>query len=186
MEERGFILKILNKVDESLRTKDYLSIKFESDKLINHTSLNQDADIISIAVIIYSLSKMLERQDYKKHPDWQGYFKEYQRSIRLMIRFIQKDRIDLLRNELKILRETTNHLTGSFKRDIKEVFRKARINKASKIYEHGISMEKTARILGISLWELSEYAGNKGSMDMSLTMTLPIQERIKIVEEIFS
>ena len=39
--------------------------------------------------------------------------------------------------------------------------RKASINKASRIYEHGISLGKTAQLLGITQWELTEYTGQK-------------------------
>lgn len=46
-------------------------------------------------------------------------------------------------------------------------------------------MEKTANILGISLWELIEYAGQARSGDINLTVTLPIKQRIKIAEDIF-
>ena len=46
-------------------------------------------------------------------------------------------------------------------------------------------MEKTAKILGISLWELSEYTGRTGIADINLAVTMPIKERIKIAEGIF-
>jgi len=68
---------------------------------------------------------------------------------------------------------------------IKDVFRKAQINKASRIYEHGISMEKTAKILGISVWELSEYVGKTRIDDINLGITTPIRKRIKLAEEVF-
>jgi hypothetical protein len=46
-------------------------------------------------------------------------------------------------------------------------------------------MEKTAKILGISLWELAEYAGQTHIADQNLSVTMPIQQRIKLAEEIF-
>ena len=46
-------------------------------------------------------------------------------------------------------------------------------------------MEKTAKILGISIWELAEYAGQSKESDIDLTVTLPIKDRIKTAMEFF-
>ena len=53
------------------------------------------------------------------------------------------------------------------------------IKKASRIYEHGISMQKTAKLLGISIWELAEYSGQTGISNVNLSITLDVKERIK-------
>ncbi|MEM2462826.1 MAG: hypothetical protein QXD71_01515, partial [Candidatus Pacearchaeota archaeon] len=62
---------------------------------------------------------------------------------------------------------------------------KAAINKASRIYEHGISRAETARLLGITQWELAEYVGLTGIADTDLSITLPIEKRIKLAESLF-
>jgi predicted transcriptional regulator len=67
---------------------------------------------------------------------------------------------------------------------IRDVFYKASINKASKIYEHGISRAETANILGITQWELAGYAASS-VIDIDLTLTKSIKERIKFTEEVF-
>ena len=59
------------------------------------------------------------------------------------------------------------------------------INKASRIYEHGISMQRTAELLGISEWELSEYAGRTGISDVNLSITMDIKTRIEKAMELF-
>lgn len=46
-------------------------------------------------------------------------------------------------------------------------------------------MEQTAKLLGITIWELAEYAGQTGISDVNLSVTLPIKQRIKQAEEIF-
>jgi len=102
-----------------------------------------------------------------------------------MIKALEKNNIDLFRNEVNMNRKLIQQLSGNLKKNIDYVFRKAKINKASRIYEHGISMEKTAKILGISIWELAEYAGKTGVGDVNLAVTMPIRNRIKLAEEIF-
>ena len=102
-----------------------------------------------------------------------------------MIKALEKNNLDKFREEIHFVTKLIDNLNGNLKIYISEVFRKAQINKASRIYEHGISMEKTAKILGISVWELAEYAGQTRIADINLSVTLPIKERIKNAEEIF-
>jgi hypothetical protein len=76
-------------------------------------------------------------------------------------------------------------LSGNLKKYIQDVFRKASINEASKIYEHGISMEKTAKLLGITMFELAGYAGQTGISDVPESKTLDVRSRIKLAMEMF-
>ena len=149
MEEQKHILDTLKQVRDAVQSKDYIKIKQLSNKFVHHCSIQQDADIISVAVIIYSLSKMLEREDYRKEKNWKQFYNDYLRTIKNMVIAL------------------------------------AKINKASKIYEHGISMEKTAKILGITLWELAEYSGRTGIGNVNLGVTMQLDDRIKLAEEIF-
>ena len=101
------------------------------------------------------------------------------------IQALEKDNIKIFRSEIDLIRKLIQKLSGDLKFHIDTVFRRAKINKASRIYEHGISMEKTARILGISQWELAEYVGKTGIANVNLGVTMPIRQRIKIAERIF-
>jgi len=184
MEEKSHIINILKKVESNLNKKNYLEIKNLSNQLIHQSSINQDPDIISLAVILYSLSKLLEREEYKKQKNWDSFYSKYVKSISNARISLEKNDLDYFRKEILFIRELIQGLSGKLKEYIQEVFRKAQINKASKIYEHGISMEKTAKILGITIWELAEYAGTK-VQDTNLALTMPIDKRIKIAEEVF-
>ena len=84
-----------------------------------------------------------------------------------------------------MLRSAIEHLSGRLKDYIQDVFRKASINRASKIYEHGISMEKTASLLGITLFELASYAGQKEEAELPQTKTIDVKARIKLAEDFF-
>ncbi|MDH3353428.1 MAG: hypothetical protein OEL87_03195, partial [Nanoarchaeota archaeon] len=64
-------------------------------------------------------------------------------------------------------------------------FRKAEINKAFKLYEHGLSSEQTAELLGVSLWDLASYIGQSHISEAKIAISMPIAKRIKIAEDIF-
>ncbi len=185
MEEQPHILTVLKETKEALKTRDNIKIKNLSNEVIHNSSINQDPDVISIAVILYSLSKIIEREHYKKYPNWKHFYRSYLKGIDILIRALEKNDLSKFREEINFVTSLINNLSGNLKIYINDVFRKAQINKASKIYEHGISMEKTAKILGISLWELAEYAGQTQVADVNLSVTMPIKERIKITQEAF-
>lgn len=184
--EKNHILKILENAKYAIEKKDYVKIKILSNKIVHHSSIDQDPDVIAITVMIYSLSKLIENEQCKKEKNWDKFYKSYLRNINDMINALKKEDIKRFRNEIHENRKLIQSLSGKLKDYISDVFRKAKINKASKIYEHGISMEKTAKILGITVWELAEYAGQKGIGGHNLAVTMPIKERVKLAQEIFS
>lgn len=83
------------------------------------------------------------------------------------------------------IRQEIEKISSKLKSYILEVFRKAAISKASRVYEHGISRAETSRLLGVTQWELAEYAGRTGISDINLSITKPIKERIKLAEKLF-
>lgn len=185
IHEKEHILTVLKSVKRALVEKEYIRIKNLSNQIIHHASIHQKPEIISVAVIIYTLSKILEREDYQKEKNWGELYSDYVKCIDSAIQDIENNDTERFHSDLEALRKSVQNLSGNLKTYVNEVFRRASINKASRLYEHGISMEKTAKILGISLWELSEYAGKTGIADVNLAVTMPVKQRINIAEEMF-
>jgi hypothetical protein len=184
MQEKENVLRIFEETKEAIRQKDSAKIKALSNQTINTASLTHDPDNIAVAVIIYSLSKIIER-DYTKLPGWKNFYKIYLNSINKIIISLKKNKDEEVRLNLKLIRQAMGKLSGKLKVYIQDIFRKAKINKASRIYEHGISMEKTAKLLGVSMFELASYAGQTGIPDVPESKTLDIKSRIKFVTEMF-
>ncbi|MEM3405982.1 MAG: hypothetical protein QW117_03370 [Candidatus Pacearchaeota archaeon] len=185
MEEKEHIMNIFKKTQKAIRKKDVLSLKELSNQTIHSASTNQDEVSITIAVIIYSISKIVERTNYKKYLEYEKVLFLIEMRIKKALDYLKNDKEGNFLYELKRIIKDLKSIEGNFKKNIEDILIKAKINKASKIYEHGISMEKTAKLLGISLFELAEYIGNTGTQDVNLNITLPIKERIKLIEEIF-
>jgi len=186
MQEKDNVLRIFQETKEAISKGDSAKIKNLSNQTINTASLTHDPDNIAVAVIVYSLSKILEREDYKKLPGWGNFYRTYLNAIDKIIIALKKNDEKRMRENLKLIRQAINRLSGKLKIYIKDVFRKASVNKASKIYEHGISMEKTAKLLGITMFELASYAGQKEEIsDIPLSKTLDVKSRIKLAMEMF-
>jgi len=185
LEEVENILVILEQAKKAIQKEEIVEIKDLSNQTIHTASIYQDPDNISLAVVLYALSKILERSNYRDYKEWPKFQKFYEESIERAILALKRKDLDLYREQIDNIREYEKKLSGNFKEHLEEVFRKAQINKASRLYEHGVSLEKTAKILGVTLWELNNYVGKTGIADVNLAYTMDIEDRIKIAQEIF-
>jgi hypothetical protein len=185
MKETENILRILEETRRAIRVEDFAEIKNLSGQTVNTASLTQDPDNIAVAVIVYSLSKILERPKYKELLGWENFYKLIIKSLDKSINDVKENNPKKFRKDFEAIRKAIGKLSGKLKEYIQEVFRKAQINKASKIYEHGISMEQTAKLLGITMFELADYAGQTDISEAPESKTLNIKSRIKLAMEMF-
>lgn len=185
MQERENILRIFREAKEAVSRADGATIKNLSDQTTNTASLTHDPDNIASAVVIYSLSKIIEREDYKTLPGWNNFYRIYIEAIEKCIYSLEQRNDEGFRQSIKMIRKAIENLSGKLKDYIQDVFRKAEINKASRIYDHGISMEKTAGLLGITLFELARYVGEKEGSDTPESITINVTQRVKFAMEMF-
>lgn len=185
MQEKENVLRILQEAKAAIRDNNSLRLKELSNQTIHTASIAQDPDNIAVAVAVYSLSKIVERKEYQTFEGWKDFYKTVNLAVDNSINAIKKNDDKKLTESLMLIQKTISKLSGKLKNYIQDVLRKAQINKASKIYEHGISMEKTASLLGITMFELASYVGQKPDGNMSLSKTIDVKSRIKTAEEMF-
>lgn len=179
MQEKENVIGILEKTKSAVEKEDTILLKELSNRTIHTASIYGDPDNIAVAVAVYALSKIIERKKYKEYKDWSLFFRNYIKCLNKALTALKEDNLEAFRVEIEHINKEISHLGGNLKRHIQQVFRKARINKASRIYEHGISMGQTAKLLGITMWELAEYSGETGIPDVNLSITLDVKKRIK-------
>ncbi|MEK6893207.1 MAG: hypothetical protein AABX07_03305 [Nanoarchaeota archaeon] len=184
--EVGHVIDALNETKQALKDAEAANLRALSDKTIHSASLVQDAGSITLAVIVYSLSKLIERGDNKKIKQWDKFTKKINSFLSLAIAALKEHNFKAYELYLEKIRQSITSISPNLKSYIQEVLRKAAINKASKIYEHGISMGQTADLLGITQWELTEYAGQKSVDIISYENPENIKERAKMALEFFS
>ena len=150
------ILKVLSdaaailEVEEDRDVADLMEL---SDHTIHNASIFQDEDSVSIATLIYSLSKVIERREGKIN---------YSVLLKIIVdakKNLEQNRIDEYREVIKKFFNFISTIDTKLKLYIEEVIHQAQIKKGSKLYEHGISLARAAEILGISQWELMFYIG---------------------------
>ncbi len=185
MKERDNVLRILKETKEAIKQGNTAKIKNLSNQTTNTASLTQDPDNIAVAVIVYSIGKILERTDYQNLRGWNNFYRTFISSLDLAIKDVSVNNEKAFRKDFEMIHKSINKLSGKLKKYIQEVFRNAQINKASRIYAHGISMQQTAELLGITPYELAEYAGKTGISDAPITKTMDVKTRVKLAMEMF-
>lgn len=170
------ILNVLEEAISIVEKKELFKLRELSDHVIHNASIFQDKDTLTIAVTIYALSK----------------FYKYS-NISNIILIKLKNALTYLENgsnhnyekEIKSIIKEISKKDQHLKNYVNEVLEKSQIKKASRIFEHGISMTQVADALGISLWDLIDYLGKTNIIDNFQTEK-NVNLRLKKARELFN
>ena len=186
MKEVDNILRILKETRRLIEEDKANELKTLSNQTIHSATISQDADNLIVAVLVYSLGKVMEREHYRNMEGWGEFYEAVIKNLIEVEKKLGKDDVVGARRNLGMIRNSLNKIDGDLGRYVKDVFRKAEINKAFKLYEHGLSSEATADLLGVSLWDLSSYIGQSNIGDAKVAISMPVGERVKIAEGMFN
>jgi hypothetical protein len=113
MKEVDNLLRILKEAEEAMKNEDVIKLKQLSDQTIHTATITQDEDNIIIAVIIYSLSKLIERKNYSKYKNWNSFFSAIKRDIEHLIASVEKNNEAEFKKHILNIRKTINSISGS-------------------------------------------------------------------------
>ena len=174
-------LEILNGTIEILKSKeekDVLELKNLSNNTIHNASVFQDEISVSVAVIIYALSKIIAR-----NPEQLNYGK--------LLKMLEKSKTFLGNNDegnfkisLKEILDEIAKIDSQVKIYVKEVINEAQIKKGSKLCQHGLSCARASQIMGISQWELMDYLGNTELHEQAADV-IDVKSRLKFTRGLF-
>ncbi len=185
MKEVSNILRIFREVRTAITEQDSYKIKKLSDQTIHTATISQDSDNIIVAVLVYSVGKIVEREHYRKMPGWKKFRELLIKNWEGAISALEKKDMKKFREAMGHIRHSLNKIDENLAIYIKQVFEKAQINKAFKIYEHGLSSRQVAELLGVSLWDMASYIGQSRVHEEKLNVSLPERKRIKMAEGFF-
>lgn len=180
------IISIIKESLIAIRKNDTDKLREISDHTIHDASIFQDRHSTSIAVIIYSLSKIFEKERYKEYPNWKEFCMKCIKHLEVAQESLSRNRVPKYNREIKSLYKLISKIEEKFGIFITEVLRQAEIKKASRIYEHGISVGRTAELLGISPWDLMTYVGQTKIMEAGPIEKKSVKERLEFTKKLFS
>jgi len=184
-KECDTIYEIISKVKDSLLKKDTVRLRELSISASHPACSRQDPGSITLLVLIYALGKIIEREDYRKIRNWDSFVKKFNASLDLAAKAISENNSKKYGTYIEMARKTLTSNSINLKPYIEDVVKKASINRGSQIYENGISLEQTSKLLGITQWELSNYVGEKNIAIEKENRTIDIKKRAKLAMEIF-
>lgn len=178
---RNDALQIIRRAIEILEAKeekDAMELKELSNNTIHNASVFQDECSVSIAVLIYALSKIIERNPGFDYSRASNFLKEAGDSL-------ENGKEDEFNIVIKKLFSEISNLDNKIKLYVQEVINQAQIKKGSKLCEHGLSCAKASQILGISQWELMNYIG-KTNLAENVNEIVDARARLKFARSLFA
>lgn len=180
------ILKILEEGLKAISENNIFKLKELSDHTIHDAGIFQDRDSVTIAVLMYSIAKIYERPRYREYNDWNLFANSVVGKLRLAADYLAKNDFKGYEINVKEIFNVVDKLSSKLRDYAKDVIERAKVSKGSRLHEHGLSLGRTAEILGISKWELSQYVGGTGIADVEENITKDIKQRLKFTRGLFT
>ena len=170
---------LLKAAQRAINKNDMKKLELLSEKSIYDAMIYQDEDSLSLAVVLFAISKLIKREteDTEYPSDLRNYLASAQFSL-------NEGNADEYRDKVKKTVEFIASTDKQFKLYVEKVMEKAQIKKGSSLYERGISVARAADFLGIGQWELMSYIGKTKIHDKSDEATR-VGERIRIARGLF-
>ncbi|MBS3167211.1 hypothetical protein J4403_03305 [Candidatus Woesearchaeota archaeon] len=185
-EARGDILEVLTEAILALENDDVKKLKELSDKTIHAMTIYQSEEPILVAIVLYTASKVYERSKYHTYQDWDYVDAIVRNNLIEAKKKLEKNDNEGYLNSLKNILKKLGRVESKLGKYISEIVERTKINKASRLYEHGLSSGVVKELLGVTGWELAEYTGTTGIADRQEGITESISRRLKVARGIFS
>jgi type III secretory pathway component EscV len=183
--ERQDLIFVLRDSIKAIKENDITQLREVSDHTLHDSSIFQDTYSTSIAVIIYSLSKIYQKNQYKLYKNWNEFNNKCINLLSEALKEIKKGNIKGYSFKIQELYKLISSLENKFGMYITEVLSQSKVKKSSRIFEHGISAGRAAEMLGISTWDLMTYLGQTKIIDTKPLLTKSIKERLSYARELF-
>jgi hypothetical protein len=171
------IIHIIDSGIDSLQKRDFSPLKVLSNETVHNASIFHDEASVTIAVIMYAMSKIAFRPRFNLN-------KGITCLINMKGALISSD-AELYTLEQNKLLNYINSIDFRLSNFVEHVLVEAQIKKGWKLYDHGLSIETSADFLGISQWDLMNYLGNTRPLEINDRKT-DIKSRLEFARRLFN
>lgn len=156
---------------------DLNDLKDLSNHAIEDVAVQKDIDLISITVLIYSIYKIVESIPDADYSDLIEHLKEAAENL-------QRNNLGGYNRNLKALYDLIRKSDAKVKLHLQDVMDAARIKKGTVLLEHGLSMGQAAGLMGLSNWDLQQYASKTTALDIS-DQGMSAKKRLQLAFKLF-
>ena len=178
------ILEDLHKASVALRDRDTPLLKSLSNHAIDRASVKQDDASADLAVLMYSLAKLVERFEGRETASQEIAIDHIQNRIDRAIVLLEQKKLKGYKKVMEVVFEKIHELDEKFSSYIQEVIEKAKISKGFRMVEKGISMSRTAEVFGLLNYDLMNYVGKTITADAEPS-AMSTRQRIQVAISLF-
>tara|TARA_Y100000310_G_C20644440_1_gene795763 strand:+ start:156 stop:701 length:546 start_codon:yes stop_codon:yes gene_type:complete len=175
---RKDILSVLTKAIATMQKTSNRAMEMRklSNHLIHSATIFQDKDSTQTAVLLYSISKIMERSG--KSTNATILLHELEKAKKVLERKDERQYQGELQKIFRIITKLDKKLT----RYVEHLLTHASAKKACNLCEHGVSVGRAAEISGTSKWELMSQIGQSQT---PVDKTARIRDRLKLARRLF-
>ena len=170
------VKRLLKQSIVAIRNGDSFKLKTISNRNIHSAVVFQDEDSLTIIVVIYALSKIIDRVKNKRSLLFQ---------MEKCLKFLEMDEEEAYKSKMKELISMIETEDYRLKRFATTIIERAQVKKGCIMSEHGVSLSRVSKLFGISKWEFMKYFGKTCSIEASLE-NIPTETRLKFARSLFS
>ena len=178
------VSEALKEMLSALMTSELSALKKISDRCISSFALEEQPDLLEVAITSYVLAKVLEKPRYWDKKIKREFVERVQESLQNAISSLDENRPEDMRAYLKSIEDDLKAFDTEDRRYIGSLFHKARLRFASYLYAQGFSLSNAIALTGTSKSDVLDYSG-KTLMHDRVGKTKSIEERLKNVRKIF-
>ncbi len=177
MEKFQYMIKIKN----AFKERDSFKLREIANDAIREATLNYDKDLADIAVLAYSLSKILSKLHFRERRDWKKFEKNMERELANLVGLSKTGDLSKICDKLINLIEEIDESAGNY---AKGIVHKARVKMASTAYALGLSIGAAAELTGADKYDLLRYVGVTKIHDRPFVRTISPAKRYEILRRV--
>lgn len=165
---------------------DIVGMKNLSNNLIRDAAVTQETETIRLAMISYTLCKIMQKGYYRKDQiRWNGFTTELNDHLRQLIEACESERRDKITPILDHIFDDIRILDESFGKYIEKITNKAIVKKGSTLYSLGLSLGMASQLSGASKWEILHFSGKTKAFEEE-GVGVSLEERMKHARKVLS
>ena len=179
-EIRQEILHDLTTALRILQTRedqDIEQLRELSDHAIEDIAVQKDLELVSVTVLLYSIYKVFTSFTNEQ-------YKDLVKQLGVATKALDAQNLGAYNRCLKILYEIVTKSNAKVQEHLQDVMQAARIKKGASLLQRGLSIGQAAGIMGLSNWDLQQYAG-KTVMLAQHDEKMPAKKRLQTAFRLF-
>jgi len=173
-------LNVLSKAIRSIKTNHLLDLETISNQLIHSSTLTEDPITPIISKLIYSIFKLERHSVIKSVP---LPLNEIANKLISLHDELGVGKIKVFLEEAKIVSKYLENLGKDI--HLYNVFERAGVKKGGKLYDHGLSVARSAERMNVSQWELYPYLGKTKLNDYPEDVDKRVKYRLNYARSLF-